>query len=78
MQLRHDRFILQLVDQPIERRRIEPRSQFASVRNDPVHGNVGVRQARSETAAYGVVQDLLERSALSMNLVGQEARDVRV
>ena len=78
MQLRRNRVVLQLVDQPIERRRIEPRSQFASVRNDPVRGNVGVRQARSEPASDGIVQDLLERSPLTMDLICQQARDILI
>lgn len=46
--------------------------------NGPIRGSVHLSETRAESTANGVVQDLLERSPLTVDLIGQETRDVRV
>lgn len=74
----HERIVLGLVREPIERPWIEPGTELRAMGNRPVSGRVGIRQAGPEAPSKRVVDNLLERSPLAVDLIRQHFRHVRV
>lgn len=74
---RHDCLALELVQEPIERAWVDPRSQCGLVWSNAVAPGAHRRPGR-KASADGLVHDVLERLPLPMNLLFKHSRDVGI